>query len=101
MLASGMDYLQMFILLKDILGIAAYQDMIQHVIDGLQQGLSLYDVLKKETHLLPNDVVVLLKVGEKSANLQSSVENISKMYQDEIDVLMTRIVKVIEPIMLI
>ncbi|HCB51096.1 TPA: hypothetical protein DEP21_00675 [Patescibacteria group bacterium] len=37
MLSSGMNYLQTFQLLRDILGIAAYQEMIERVLAGLQR----------------------------------------------------------------
>jgi type II secretory pathway component PulF len=35
MMAAGMNYLETFSLLRDILGIAAYQQMIERVVTGL------------------------------------------------------------------
>ncbi len=101
MLQSGMDYVQMFQLLKEIFTVPTYQSMTQRVLDWLEKWSTLYDVLQYETDILPNDVVVLIKVWETSANLEKAVDNVSNMYQSELDVLITRIVKVIEPIMLI
>jgi type II secretory pathway component PulF len=42
LLSSGLNYLQTFQLLKEILGISAYQDMIQHIVEGLNEGKSIY-----------------------------------------------------------
>jgi len=34
-----------------------------------------------ETELVPSDVAVMVKVGEESANLQNSVDNVLTMYE--------------------
>jgi len=46
-------------------------------------------------------VAVLIKVGEETANLENSVNNVLKMYQEELNVTINRLAKVIEPIMLV
>lgn len=37
MMSAGMNYIQTFGLLRDILGIPAYQDLIERVITGLNK----------------------------------------------------------------
>ncbi len=101
MLSSGMNYLQTFQLLRDILGIAAYQEMIERVLAGLQRWENIYDNLKLETDLLPPDVPAMIKVGEQTANLPTTLENVLTMYDGELNVSINRLSKLIEPVMLI
>lgn len=98
---AGMNYLQTFGLLRDILWIAAYQDMIERVVTGLNTWQTIYSTLQYETDLIPSDVSVMIKVGEETANLSNSLDNVLKMYEEDLNTLITRSSKVIEPIMLV
>jgi len=101
MLGAGMNYVQTFQLLMAILGIPAYQDMLERVLLWLQRWETIYAGLKGETDLVPSDVSVMIKVGEESANLTNSVDNVLSMYEGELNILINRLAKVIEPIMLV
>ena len=101
MLGAGMNYIQTFQLLRAILGIPAYQDMLERVLLWLQKGETIYAGLVDETELVPSDVSVMIKVGEESANLTNSIENILTMYESELNLLINRLAKVIEPVMLV
>jgi type II secretory pathway component PulF len=43
----------------------------------------------------------MIKVGEETANLSTSLENVLKMYEDDLNTLIMSSSKIIEPIMLI
>ncbi len=101
MMAAGMNYLQTFSLLRDILGISAYQQMIERVVTGLNKWETIYNTLQYETDLIPSDVAVMIKVWEETANLSNSLDNVLKMYEEDLNVLIGRSSKIIEPIMLI
>lgn len=96
-----MSYVQTFQLLRNVLAIPAYQDMIERTILGLQKGDSIYTNLAQENHLIPTNVIVLIKVGEQTAQLPETIQNILDMYETELDTLISRLAKVIEPIMLV
>jgi type II secretory pathway component PulF len=101
MMSAWMNYLQTFSLLHDILGIAAYQDMIERIIVGLNKWETIYSTLQYETDLIPSDVAVMIKVWEETANLPVSLENVLKMYEEDLNVIIGRSSKIIEPIMLV
>ncbi len=101
MMSAGMNYIQTFGLLRDILGIPAYQDMIERVITGLNKWETIYATLQYETDLIPSDVSVMIKVGEETANLSNSLENVLKMYEEDLNTLIMRSSKIIEPVMLV
>lgn len=101
MLASWMNYVETFKTLRDVLWIWAYQDMIERVLSGLQRWQSVYDSLKEEKDLIPSNVAVLIKVWEETANLDWSLWNVLTMYQEELDITINSLAKVLEPVILI
>ncbi len=101
MLLSGMSYLDTFKTLRDVLSIPPYQRMIEWVLSWLQRWEKIYDSLKNERFLIPSNVSVLIKVWEETANLENSVYNVLKMYQEELNVTINGLSKIIEPIMLV
>lgn len=101
MMNAGMSYIQTFQLLRDILHIPAYHDMIERILVGLNKWENIYTVLQYETELIPPDVSIMIKVGEESANLSNSLDNVLDMYEDDLNNIIMRSSKIIEPIMLI
>ncbi|MEI6118837.1 MAG: type II secretion system F family protein [bacterium] len=61
----------------------------------------MYNTLQYETDLIPSDVSVMIKVGEETANLSNSLENVLKMYEEDLNNLISTSSKIIEPVMLI
>jgi type II secretory pathway component PulF len=67
----------------------------------LQRGEPLYKNILAEQQIIPANVGVLIKVGEETAQLPQAIQNILDMYDTELDQLISRLAKVIEPLMLI
>jgi len=101
MMNAGLSYIQTFQLLRDILHIPAYNDMIERILLSLNKWESIYSALQYETEFIPSDVAVMIKVGEESANLSNSLDNVLQMYEEDLNTIIMRSSKVIEPIMLI
>jgi len=101
MFSAGMSYVETFTLLRDILWISMYQEMIERVLAGLQRGESIYNTLKFEQHIIPTNVSTLIKVWEESANLTNTISNVLHIYEEELNTLIDRLSKIIEPIMLV
>ena len=101
MLKSGMNYIETFKTLRDVLWIPAYQEMIERVLWWLQKWSTIYDALKDEKTLVPTNVSVLIKVWEETANLESSLLNVLNMYQEELNVTINSLSKVLEPVILV
>lgn len=101
MISAGLDYVQTFRLMKNVLNIPIYKEMIDNVIAGLQLGKSIFDTLQYETDLIYPNVAVMIKVGEETANLEEALGNIIAMYQEDLDQSITQFSKVLEPVILI
>ena len=101
MISSGMDYVETFRLLRDVLNIPMYQTMIEQVLADISLGKSLYEPIKSYPNIIPSNVAVLIKVGEETANLDNSMTNIIAIYQEELDNSIKNFSKAIEPLILI
>jgi type IV pilus assembly protein PilC len=57
--------------------------------------------MKKYTNILPSDVIVLLKVGEETANLQQAAKNAILLYEEEFNKIVDNLSKIVEPILIV
>lgn len=101
MVASGLNYVDIFRLEKEIMSVPLYQEMAHHVLHGLQQGKTIFDGMEDYTDIIPRDVLVLLKVGEETATLKDSLDNIVTMYSEDLEIQIRSMSKVIEPVMIV
>lgn len=101
LISSGMNYIEIFQLLRQIFKSGLYREMIDEVIESLRKWASIVDILKHYPLLIPSDVVVLLKVGEETASLASSVENAIWLYEEEFNNIINNLSKVLEPLLLV
>ena len=96
-----MDYVETFRLLRDILQIPLYQQMIEDVLVDISMGKPLTEPMKKHDDIIPGNVIALIKVGEETANLEHSMDNVIEIYQEELDNSIKNFSKDIEPIILV
>ena len=101
MISSGMDYVDTFRLLRDVLKIPLYQSMIEHVLADISLWKSLYEPISEHTYIIPSNVSVLIKVWEETANLENAMQNVIDIYQEELDNSIKNFSKAIEPFILI
>lgn len=101
MIWSGMDYVDTFRLLRDVLRIPLYQSMIEQVLADITLGKSLYEPISEHSDIIPSNVAVLMKVWEETANLENAMQNIIDIYQEELDNSIKNFSKAIEPLILI
>ena len=101
MIWSGMDYVDTFRLLRDVLRIPLYQSMIEHVLSDITLWKSLYEPISQHSDIIPSNVSVLIKVWEETANLENAMQNVIDIYQEELDNSIKNFSKAIEPFILI
>ena len=101
MIWSGMDYVDTFRLLRDVLRIPLYQSMIERVLADITLGKSLYEPISAHPDIIPSNVAVLIKVWEETANVENAMQNVIDIYQEELDNSIKNFSKAIEPFILI
>jgi len=101
MISSGMDYVETFRLLRDVLRIPLYQNMIEQVLADISLWKSLYEPISQHPDIIPANVSALIKVWEETANLENALQNVIDIHQEELDNSIKNFSKAIEPFILI
>ncbi len=98
---SWLSIVKIFLYLKSVMKNPEYKQMCDEILENLNKWESFIPVMKKYTHILPSDVVVLLKVWEETANLQQAAKNAILLYEEEFNKIVDNLSKVIEPILIV
>jgi len=98
---SGMNFLEIFQYLRDIMDMPMYKTMINTVIAGIKKWETIYSNIRYFTNIIPADVMVLIKVGEQTASLWGALDNVINIYSDELEKGISNISKFIEPVMIV
>lgn len=98
---AGMPYTVTFQMLKDIVRIGAYEELLDEMLMQIRRGQPMYEVFLGFTDIIPANAALLVKVGEESANLPEALGNIIEVYEEDLNNLLNNLSKVIEPIMII
>jgi type IV pilus assembly protein PilC len=98
---SGLQYIEVFEFLKDIMSHTLYKEAINDVIQNMQSGMPIAATLAKYSNFIPIDVIVLLRVGEETATFDKALENAILMYEDEFQKSLDGLSKLLEPILIV
>ncbi len=72
----------------------------ERIVEDIRKGKSLSEVLYKNK-LIPENSVLLIKIGEETAQLEDMFQLIAKIYKKEIEKLINIFLKYLEPITLL
>ncbi len=101
LLGSGMNYRDVFKMLKNVIAVPIFTPLFDRIIAGLERGESIHQSLQYDTMLIPSNVSALIKVGEQTANLGSTFDTIIAIHQEELEHYINNLSKIIEPVMLV
>jgi type II secretory pathway component PulF len=98
---SGMNYVDILTLLRAIMGVGPYQDMLQHMLSHVQRGEQMHLGLIPYPYLVPANAAILLKVGEKTAQVPETLQNIIDIYEEDLLSRIAGVSKIIEPVLIV
>ena len=81
-------------------GNAVFEDGLLRVAGRVREGRALWESLD-ERRLVAAIAIEMIKVGESTGSLEEMLENTSEFMDEEIDFRLTRVVSLIEPLMLV
>lgn len=96
MFQSGIDLLDCLEASKRLVNNLALADALSVVKEGVQSGLGLSTALRSSGEFPPL-VIRMVKVGEDSGNMTDSLENVSEMYNRDVDESVQGLIAIIEP----
>jgi len=100
LLRSGMTALESLRIVKKIVGNRAIQEVIQGVHDSIVEGTDISTPIKK-SGVFPPVVGYMIAVGEQTGELESLLERVAHAYDEEVEIALTRMTGLIEPIMIV
>lgn len=98
--AGGIPLVNSLELSARAVGNSLYERQLLQVAGKVREGQSLWESLDN-TGLLGDITVQMIRVGESTGALEEMLENASDFSDEEIDTQLTRIVAMIEPLMLV
>lgn len=100
LLNNKVDILKSFEIVKKIVGNSIIESNIEEAANMVKEGSSVSHALSK-SDFLPRMVIGMISAGEASDNLDSMLLNIGKVYETELDLTVTSLTSMIEPIIII
>ena len=98
--ASGVPILDGLEITAKTSGNAIIEDAIMAVRSRVEEGRTISDPLR-ETKVFPPMVVQMINVGEQTGALDQMLSKIADFYEDEVDVAVAGLVKLLEPLMIV
>lgn len=98
---AGMSYMTTFFMLREIMRIGIYEELLGAMIAQVRRGESMHEVFRKFVDIIPANAALLVKVGEETANLPESLGNIIEIYEEDLNNMLNNLSKIVEPVMII
>lgn len=98
---AGMSYISTFQMLKDIVRIGSYEEFLDAMIAQVRSGQTMHEVFLSYTHIIPANAALLVKVGEDTAKLPEALGNVIEVYEEDLEMMLNNLSKVVEPIMIV
>jgi general secretion pathway protein F len=100
LLNNKVDIIKSFEIVKKIVGNTIIESNIEDAAKRVREGSSVSNALSK-SDFLPKMVIGMISAGEASDNLDSMLLNIGNVYETELDLTVTSLTNLIEPIIII
>jgi general secretion pathway protein F len=100
MLQSGVPMLKALDTAKQIVGNVLIKHAIEDAKKAVTEGESLAQTLKKSGQF-PATMIHMVAVGEKAGQLEQMLDRVATTYESEVDVKLTRLTSLLEPLMLV
>ncbi len=97
--SSGVPILESLDITARTSGNAIVEDAIQDVRKSVEGGKTIVEPLR-DSGVFPNMVVQMIGVGEQTGALDQMLNKVGDFYEDEVDVAVAGLVKLLEPVMI-
>jgi type IV pilus assembly protein PilC len=84
----------------DAIGNRSVSRRVKEVVPKVREGRELWKTLE-ETEIFTDLTIEMIKVGESSGALEEMLSSVSEFYDEEIDLLLARVISFVEPAILV
>lgn len=100
MLASGVPLLRALDIVKNILGNTVLTKVVEEARNSIKEGESIAAPLRRSGEF-PPIVTHMIAVGERTGELEQMLENVSASYDVEVEMKISRLTTLLEPLMIV
>jgi type IV pilus assembly protein PilC len=100
LVASGVPILEGLAIVRETSNNAVFERAFQKVIDSIREGDTIAQPLK-EARVVDDMVVNMIDVGEETGDLDTMMNKIADVYDEEVDTLVEGLVSLLEPLMIV
>ncbi|WHN65066.1 type II secretion system F family protein [Cysteiniphilum sp. QT6929] len=98
--SAGMPLLEALTTVANATGNSRYEKATLFIRDEVSKGRTMLHAAS-ETHVFPGLMLQMISVGEESGQVEEMLANIAKIYEEDVDVLVTNLSSALEPIIMI
>lgn len=100
LLASGVQLLRALEIVRAVIGNAALEKVVEEAASAIREGESIAEPLRRSKKF-PPIVTHMIAVGEKSGQLEQMLEAVSDSYESAVEVKITALTSILEPLMIV
>jgi type IV pilus assembly protein PilC len=100
LVSSGVPILEALSITKETCTNAVFEWMYQQVYESIREGETIAQPMK-ESRLVDDMVVNMIDVGEETGDLDTMLNKIADVYDEEVNVLVEGMISLLEPIMIV
>jgi type IV pilus assembly protein PilC len=100
LISSGVPILEALSIVRETCQNAVFEEMYKRVYESIREGDTISQPLK-ESRLVDDMVVNMVDVGEETGDLDTMLNKIADVYDEEVDVLVDALISLLEPIMIV
>jgi type IV pilus assembly protein PilC len=100
LIASGVPILEALAIVRETCMNAVFEGMYKRVYDSIREGDTIAQPLK-ESRLVDDMVVNMVDVGEETGDLDTMLNKVADVYDEEVDVLVEALISLLEPLMIV
>ncbi len=100
LISSGVPILEALAIVRETCMNAVFERCYQRVYDSIREGDTIAEPMKK-SKLVDDMVINMIDVGEETGDLDTMLNKIADVYDEEVDVLVESLISLLEPIMIV
>lgn len=100
LISSGVPILEALAIVKETAMNEVFEEAFQKVYESIREGETIAAPLK-ESRLVDDMVVNMIDVGEETGDLDTMLNKVADVYDEEVDVLVESLISLLEPIMIV
>ncbi|HLN32262.1 MAG TPA: type II secretion system F family protein [Gemmataceae bacterium] len=100
LVASGVPILEALSIVRETTNNAVFEKMYLRVYESIREGETIAQPLK-ESRLVDDMVVNMIDVGEETGELDTMLNKIADVYDEEVNVLVESLISLLEPLMIV